>query len=164
MSNLSQRVKKAKALTYSHNPYSPECYSTWGSQGDDYGEKYYRVVLSHQQGAIRTPDGEKIISVFLVDCQKDTGNCKPCACPGNERHTVCYHGLGALYNSFKNNGKLISFFETYESACQMAFGGKVAKVQSANGKGKVWATIKDWPILSAQENIDLMRDSEEGID
>jgi hypothetical protein len=171
MSNLSKRVEKAKKLNYNHNRYTPNLWSTWGSKSADYGEKYYQVTLSHTQEIINTPDSQKRISVFLVNCQKDTGSGHTCNCPGNERHTVCYHGLGAIYRSFESAKKLISFFETYESAKCMSFGGKVAKVKSANGRGFVWCVIKDWPmtkveILPAQENVNLMRGSEndEGID
>jgi hypothetical protein len=192
MSNLSNRVEKSKKLNYSHNAHEPALWSTWGSKSPDYGEKYYRISLDHTHEIVNTPDGKKKISVFLVDCQKDTGNGRPCNCPGNERRTVCYHGLGAVYRSFEVAKKLVSFFETYESAKCLSFGGKVAKVKSANGNGFVWCAVKDWPskpdvkikaskhqpnhyedyyakvgeILTAQENIDLMRglENEEGID
>lgn len=167
MSNLSKRVEKAKKLNYNHNRYEPGRWSTWGSKDGDYGKKYYHVSLSHAQEIISTPDDKKKISVFVVNCQKDTGSGQMCNCPGNERHTVCYHGLGAIYRSFETAKKLVSFFETYESAKCMSFGGKVAKVKSANGNGFVWCVIKDWPIKSdVQENINLMRGSEddEGID
>jgi hypothetical protein len=145
MSNLSKRVEKAKQLEWSHNPYAPAKYGTRGSKGEDYGEKYYHITLSHKKETIITPDGKRNILTLLVDCQKNTGNGALCSCPGNEHHTVCYHGLGALWQSFKGSGKLISFFETYYSANQMAFGGKIVKVQSANGGGSLWAIIKDWP-------------------
>jgi hypothetical protein len=185
MTNLSRRVKKAKELVFSHSPYRPRNWGTWGS-GD--GEKYYRITLSHQRETVNTPDGKKTISVFVADCQKDTGNGQPCNCQGNCRHTVCYHGLGAIYRSFERAGvkRLVSFFETYESASQMSFGGKVAKVKSANGPGVVWCVVKDWPeardnedfigaqkysakeqgILDAKSNVFLMRGNEddEGID
>lgn len=190
MSNLSKRVEKAKKLVFSYSPRRPAHWGTRGSRGKDYGEKYYHVTLAHQQETITTPDGKKNISVFTVDCQKDTGNGRPCNCHGNERHTVCYHGLGAIYRSFEQAKakKLVSFFKTYESASQMSFGGKVAKVKSANGPGAVWCVVKDWPEkgdkelpefqkdviakslemgkLSVQHNINLMRGSEddEGID
>jgi hypothetical protein len=61
MTNLSKRVEKAKELKYSHSPYRPHNWGTWGS-GD--GEKYYRITLSHQRETITTPDGKKTISVF----------------------------------------------------------------------------------------------------
>jgi hypothetical protein len=154
MSNLSNRVEKAKELNYSHNPHAPAHWSTWGSRDKHYGEKYYRVILSHAQEIVNTPDGEKQISVFMVDCQKDTGNGQPCNCPGNERHTVCYHGLGAIYRSFEQAKakKLVSFFETYEAAKCMSFGGNVAKVKSANGSGFVWCVVKDWPTTKEKGN------------
>lgn len=169
MSNLAKRVEKAKELVYTHNPYHPRFWSTWGSKDKDYGTKHYQIALSHTKEIINTPDGRKQISVFVVDCQKDTGVGVTCNCPGNERHTVCYHGLGAIYRSFEQAKKLVSFFETYESARCMSFGGSVAKVQSVNG-GYLWCTVKDWPtkpeILTVKENIALMRGSEdeEGID
>lgn len=168
MSNfLSKRVEKAKKLVWSHSPRNPGHYGTWGSNGST-GEKYYNVDLSHKKETITTPDSKINITTLLVSCKQDTGIL--CNCPGNERHTVCYHGLGAIYESFKKADKLIRFFETYQSACQMAFGGKVVKVVSVQGKGYVWAVIKDWPkskILDTQTNIDLMRgqqEDDEGID
>ena len=171
MSNLSKRVEKAKGLAYSHSHRRPSHWATWGSKDNEYGKKYYRIELSHQRETIATPDGEKNISVFIANCQKDIGDCQPCNCPGNERHTICYHSLGAIYRSFEQakHKRLVSFFETYEAASRMSFGGKVAKIKSANGPGVVWCVVKDWPeskILSTQENINLMRgsDEDEGID
>ena len=113
------------------------------SKDENFGKKYYRVKLSHTSQEINTPDGKKPITVLLVNCQKDVNGIESCNCPGNERHTVCYHGLGALYRSFKDSGKLISFFETYQSAVRMAFNGKIVKVKSANGNGFVWAMPVD---------------------
>lgn len=166
MTNLSKRVEKAKKLVWSHSPRNPGHFGTWGSNGN--GEQYYNVDLSHRQESITTPDGMINIMVLLVSCRKDIGTGRMCNCPGNERHTVCYHGLGALYESFKNEEWLISFFETYESALRMAFSDKIMKVQSVQGNGHLWAVIKDWPrskILDTQTNINLMRGPEEdGID
>lgn len=175
MSKLSKRVEKAKKLVYSNNQYTPGRWSTWGSRDDEYGQKYYRVTLTARKETIevKTPDRneKRIISVFVVSCKKDTGNGEICNCPGNEHHTVCYHGLGAIYRSFEQARvkKLVSFFETYEAAERMSFGGKVAKVKSGDGLGFVWCVVKDWPeskILSAKENVILMRGQEddEGID
>ena len=171
-SNLSKRVEKAKGLAFSHSHYEPALWSTWGSRDSEYGEKYYRITLSHQKETVNTPDGPKNILVFIADCQKDTGNGKPCNCPGNERYTVCYHSLGAIYRSFEQAKRkmLVSFFETYESAVKMAFSGTVAKIKSANGPGVVWCTLKDWPKkpeTTFEENVNLMRGSveeNEGID
>jgi hypothetical protein len=158
MSNLSKRVEKAKKLNYSHSPYTPGVWGTWGSNDKEYGRKYYRIELSHQKETIRieTPDRKenKIISVFVANCQKDTGNGQTCNCPGNERHTVCYHSLGAIYRSFEQAKvkRLVSFFESYESATRMAFGGKVCKVRSDNGPGVVWCVVGDWPESKEQGN------------
>ena len=166
MTNLSKRVEKAKGLAFSHNIHEPGEYGTWGSKGD-----YYHVDLSHTSEVfiITNPDGTKKINmtVLLAECQADTGIGTMCNCPGNERNTVCYHSLGAVYQSFQETGKLVSFFETYESAKQMSFGGKIAKVKSVNGNGYLWCVIKDWPKkLTAEENINLMRgqENDEGID
>lgn len=174
MSNLSNRVKKAKKLTWSHSPRNPGHYGTWGSNRED-GRKYYNVDLSHSKTDIVTPDSKKSIVVLQVSCLQDTGLL--CDCPGNSRYTVCYHGLGALHESFKKSGKLISFFETYEAALQRKFNGKIVKIKSIKGVGFLWAVIKEWPkkkeqlvipvtILPAQENINLMRglEDDEGID
>jgi hypothetical protein len=160
-------VEKAKKLVWSRNPYTPNRYGTWGSKDEDYGTKYYNVELSHGQEMVVTPDGKKKLTVLQVSCKKDTGSGIPCNCPGNERHTVCYHGMGALYESFKKSEKLISFFETYESALQRRFSGKIVKVKSLQGSGFLWAVVKDWPkskVLSVEVNINLMRGEDEGID
>lgn len=169
MSNLSERMKKAKELTWSFNPHMPCRYGTWGGK-NGFGAKYYNVELSHTQEVVITPDSKKKISVLQVSCREDIGNGSLCNCQGNKRHTVCYHSLGALYESFKKSDKLISFFETYQSAVKMQFAGKVVKVASVNGPGYLWAVVKDWPkkveILPGKDNIELMRGSEddEGID
>lgn len=174
--SLSDRVKKAKKLVWSHSPRNGRDYGTWGSDGE-IGRRYYNVDLSHSKTNIVTPDSKKSIVVLQVSCKQDTGLL--CDCPGNSRHTVCYHGLGALYESFKKSGKLISFFETYEMALLLRFSGKIVKIRSLQGPGFLWAVIKEWPkkkeqlvmvlpktILSAQDNINLMRglEDDEGID
>lgn len=165
---LSERVKKAKGLTWSFNKYNPGHYGTWGSESN--GEKYYNVDLFHSRIVIVTPDGKKSMMVLEVTCQEDTGLLHDC--PGNSRHAVCYHGIGALHESFKKAGKLISFHRTYEGAIQRKFSGKIVKIVSTQGNGFLWAVIKEWPkskvvsILPARENINLMRglENDEGID
>ena len=142
MNNLSKRVKKAKTITYSFSPLEPNHFGTYGSSN---GERYYDVELSHCQETIVTPDGKKDITVLMASCKTDTGQGGESKCPGNYRHTVCYHSLGALWHSFKNVGKLITFYETYEAAVKMQFGGKVYKIESADGPGYLWATVKVWP-------------------
>ncbi len=173
MTLLSKRVEKAKKLIFSVIPNTGE-YGTWGSNGN-----YYHLQLSHEIKTVPTPDGEKKITVFTTDCQQQCSkphytdrqetewsflqNCK-----GNEHRTICYHSLGAICSSFKEIGKLVSFFKLYESASRMAFGGKIAKIESKNGNGFVWCVVKEWPkkveVLSVKENIDLMRGAEEGIE
>jgi len=169
MSNLSNRVKKAKELTWSHSPRNPSHYGTWGIEGE-----YYNVDLGHKVESVHTDYGQIPTTVIEVTCKVDLGG-GTCSCLGNNQHTVCYHGLGAIYESFRKNGKLVSFFEDYEDRFPLFhFGGCIVLIKSAQGKGFVWAMIGDWPcnksklsgILPAKENIQLMRGSEddEGID
>jgi hypothetical protein len=170
MSNLSKRVQKAKGLTWSHNPYNPAHYGTWGADKDN-GERYYDIDLSHSKETINTPDGRRQVIVLQATCKQNTGIV--CDCPGNSHHTVCYHSIGALHESFKKVGKLISFFETYEAALLRKFNGKIVKIKSLQGQGFLWAVVKEWPKSKKEDkkdevlrNIDLMRGSEddEGID
>ncbi len=166
---LAKRVEKARKLTFSFNPYSPKHYGTWGDKsGKNYGTKYYNIELGYKETKIKTPDGKKTITEFIITCKKDTGSGVVCECPGNSHNTVCYHGLGALIESFLKVDKTISFFETYDAANRMRMSGKVAKVSSAQGDGFLWAVIKNKvasEILTSKENINLLRGSEEeGID
>lgn len=170
VSKLSERVKKAKKLTWSYSPHNPSHYGTWGSDKNN-GKRYYNVDLSHSRTAISTPDGKKSMTILETSCRVDTGNGKLASCPDCQfNNAICKHSLGALYESFRKSNKLISFFETYEMALQRKFSGKIVKIMSLQGKGFAWAVVKEWPkkvnILPAKENIQLMRGSEndEGID
>jgi hypothetical protein len=183
MSNLSERVKKAKQLRII--PASEKgCYNTYGS-GDD----LYKVCLKSGMKNLVTPDGYRPTKVFYTSCQKSTVNIdnphqEKCEfCRGNNRHTVCYHCLGAIWFSLKSVGLQVSFFKLYHDAINgLNFGGTLVKIENSNGTSAVWCVYRkagqkkkkqqftmllpEQKILSTQENVRLMRGSEndEGID
>ena len=175
MTLLSERIKKAKKLRFTSK--SKGQYNTWGT--DDI---HYTIDLSSGKKEIITPDGYLMISVFYTNCiahnYSDDLTIDNCAfCKGNTQHTVCYHSLAAIYQSFQEIGKSVSFHSTYRSADRALTLGKfLAKVENQNGRGCVWVVIKDGnqsklPVFSelpldSQTNIRLMRGSEddEGID
>jgi hypothetical protein len=185
MSNLSKRVEKAKKLRIIPAVSGEKgCYNTYGSNDD-----LYKICLKSGEKYLITPDGYRKTKVFYTNCEKPmadannpyNGNCQ--YCKGNTRHTVCYHCLGAIWFSLKNAGFQVSFFETYHDAVNgLNFGGTLAKIENNNGTGSEWCvyrkpgqkkektqfveTLPEKKMLSAQENINLMRGSEddEGID
>jgi hypothetical protein len=183
MSNLSKRVEKAKKLRIIPAVSGEKgCYNTYGSNDD-----LYKICLKSGEKYLITPDGYRKTKVFYTNCEKPmanandpyNGDCQHCK--GNTRHTVCYHCLGAIWFSLKNAGFQVSFFETYHEAVNgLNFGGTLAKVENNNGTGAVWCVYRKpgqkkekvqfvetfEQKLSAQENINLMRGSEddEGID
>jgi hypothetical protein len=179
MSNLSSRVEKAKKLRIIPTISNKKgCYNTYGSGGD-----HYKICLKSGMKNITTPDGYRPTKVFYASCCQNMTNIsnpyieKNGYCKGNNRHTVCYHCLGAIWFSLKNAGFQISFFETYHDAINgLNFGGTLAKIENQNGTGAVWCVYRKVNqkkekqqfvmLLPAQENINLMRGNQddEGID
>jgi hypothetical protein len=186
MSNLSKRVEKAKKTRIIPAiDGSKGCYNVYGSRDD-----LYKVCLKSGMKNLVTPDGYRPTKVFRTNCQKSVVNLdKPyqeqCEyCKGNQRHTVCYHCLGAIWFALTNASFQVSFHETYHSAVNgLNFGGEIAKIENQNGTGSVWCVYRKkekkekkqqfvmllpeqkTKILSAQENINLMRGSDsEAID
>lgn len=187
MSNLSNRVKKAKKLRIIPTINGEKgCFNTYGSSGD-----HYKICLKSGlvMKNLTTPDGYRPTKIFHTSCQKSTVNInnpyneKKEYCKGNTKHTICYHCLGAIWFSLKNAGFQVSFYETYHDAINgLNFGGTLAKVENQNGTGAVWcvyrkagqkkqkqqfiAMLPEQEILSTQENVRLMRgdENDEGID
>jgi hypothetical protein len=183
MTLLSERVKKAKQLRFTSKKKGQ--FSTWGSKDD-----HYIIDLSSSDKQIVTPDGYLKIPVFYTKCHKHiysndlkSDNCT--RCQGNIAHTVCYHSMGAICHSFETIGKSVSFHNTYRDADRaLSLGGFLAKIENQNGRGFIWAVVRDKTnkknglpifdetpetqiqILDSQTNINLMRGSEddEGID
>lgn len=179
MTLLSERVKKAKQLRLTSTKKGR--WNTWGSKGD-----HYTIDLVSGKKEITTPDGYLKTHTFYTKCEmhdysddlKDD-NCT--FCKGNISHTVCYHSLGAVYRSFEDVKKSVSFYSTYRDADRaLTLGGFLAKIENQNGRGYIWAVIRDGnknglpefnelpetQILDVKTNIDLMRGQEddEGID
>lgn len=172
MSLLSKRVQKADNLNFTDIPGLTK--TTQGATKGSAGAPY-RVSLFQKKEweKIQVGDVEIKAIVIAVHCQsidhKNGNGLNPmCDCPGNKRHTVCYHCLGFLKWKLAQRNKNVSFFEDAKKALNgLNFGGQLAKVVSKQGDGHVWAVIKNKPkILSAKKNIALMRGNEddEGIE
>ena len=168
MTNLSRRILKAKEAQYTRIPGTKDAtFGTWGSS-QTYTHRY-QISLSSKMEIINDPDGQMDIPVLIAECKQSRGVKMTCNCPGNEHHTICYHALGAIFTAYKSlSDKHISFYETYKDAINgLNFGGKLAKVESTQGEGIVWAVIRDIkPKVLNNLATNLMRGNEddEGID
>lgn len=142
MTNLSNRVAKAKQLRFTKVPNTKGVYNTWGSSDD-----HYIITLTSDEKEIITPDGYLTVKVFNTRCEKqnyslDFKQCDCIACRGNTAHTICYHALGAIWNSFKEVNQFVSFYETFRDADRaLTFGGYLAEVVNQNGRGFVWCRV-----------------------
>jgi hypothetical protein len=182
MSNLSERVKKANDLVFVDTPGTRKTMGgCWGSKGDR-----YTVSLFQKKEFEQVAVADKIVNAAVVTCTCQVlnvanGQLDPMEdCKGNIRHTICYHCLGYLKHKLAQRGKTISFYQDILGALNgLNFGGQLTKVISKQGYNFVWAVVRDKApdvikveeeeedknILSAQENISLMRgDDDEGID
>jgi hypothetical protein len=170
MTLLSERVKKAKQLTFSPIPGTDETIAgTWGSKNDYYQVSLFQCKPEVHQIADSTIKA-KVISTQCEQLNNGNGKLNPMeCCKGNSHHTVCYHSLGWLKDILNQRGQEISFYENILTALNgLNFGGELAKVISKQGKGFVWSVIKNKPveILSVEANRELLYGSEddEGID
>lgn len=178
MTNLSRRILKAKEAQYTFIPGSDDkidsvnkmAWGTWGASNTF--EYRYQVFLSSKHNTVNNPsnpNGKINIPVLLAECYRNTGVGTVCNCPGNEHDTICYHALGAIFTAYKSfSNKYISFYENYKAAVNgLNFGGKLAKVESKQGDGVVWAVIRDIKSKKVLNNlaVNLMRGNEddEGI-
>lgn len=183
MSNLSRRVQKSKQITKYFRIGTVDlkgaAYSIFTFT--DSGEINYETTVKSNPRKVEIPFGDTKLKsfVFNVECKRITGHCN---CKGNERHTVCYHGFFALVQSLKEVNLQIRFYENvFDAVNGLNFGGSLAKVQSTQGNGIVWATVhrikkansekKDFlenPLTTSMEyRVNLMRGSRkeaEGID
>ncbi len=167
MTNLSNRVQKSKCLKFREvsGLKNSKIFGCWGSRGD-----HYQTELTSATEVIITPDQKLKVDVIQVSCNSypGVGVCKECK--GNNQHTICYHGLGAIRKAFDDVEKSISFFDNYQDAMNFKqFGGKLAKVRSLNGKGSfIWAVIQKPQEPKNLNNVAIqaMRgdESDEGID
>lgn len=130
MTNLSERVRKAKQLRITK---TGRCYHAWGTNGS-----HYEMCLNSSHKKITTPDGWLKIPVFQTNCK-----CGDKQCKGNTFNTVCYHSIAAIFRSFEGVDSFASFFETYHDAINgLSFGGYIAKVVNSNGRGHIWCTVR----------------------
>jgi hypothetical protein len=168
MSNLSERVERAKKLVFSDIPgVRTATGGTWGSKND-----HYQISLSQkkQWEKVQIADQELKATVIYTCCKKlDIGNGKldPMEiCPGNSHHTVCYHSLGFLVHKLAKRNKEISFYQSIMDALNgLNFGGQLTKVVSKQGDGYIWAIIRDKPQILSTQAVNLMRgEDDEGID
>lgn len=147
MTNLSRRVLKAKEAEYTRIPGTKKV--TFGTYGSSKTLKHrYQIALSSKMETVNDPTsatGKIKIPVLISECRQSRGVMIACNCPGNEKHTVCYHALGAIFTAWKTlSNKHISYYENYKTAVNgLNFGGCLAKIESAQGKGIVWAVIRD---------------------
>lgn len=169
MSNLRNRVQKAKQISKYFRIGTIDrkgaAYSIFTNTNGT--ENNYEVTVKSTRKT-RIPFGDTNLEsfVFNVECKRITGHCN---CKGNERHTVCYHGFFALVQSLKEAGLQIRFYENvFDAVNGLNFGGSLAKVQSVQGSGIVWATVhRIKKARSFEENVNLMRgtkEESEGID
>lgn len=166
--NLSRRVKKADKLIFVNTPgLETTTGGTWGSTG---GRYKISLFCKKETEKITIADQTLEIKVVSTSCMRlaiDNGKLNPMIpCSGNCQHTICYHSIGYLKFKLAERNQMIYFYDNILSALNgLNFGGQLTKVVSKQGKGFVWAIIKDKPtkpdILSAKENIALMRGSEE---
>ncbi len=170
MTNLSRRILKAKEAEYIRIPGTRKvAFATFGSSQTF--EYRYQIFLSSRFEAVNDPTSatEKInIPILIAECYQNSGIGTTCNCPGNEHNTVCYHALGSIFIAYKTlSNEYISYYKDYEDATNgLNFGGKLAKVESAQGDGVVWAVIRDIkPKMINNLPTNLMRGNEnEGID
>jgi hypothetical protein len=187
MSNLSKRIEKANKLTFVNTPgVTTTTGSTWGSNDDRYTVSLFQRVDFEELEIDKCTVDVAVISTLCERLNIQSGNLNPMEpCKGNCHHTVCYHSLGYLKSKLAERGKTISYCESVLSALNaLNFGGQLTKVVSKQGKGYVWAVVRDKQpdviakseddittpspnkILEVQTNIALMRGKEddEGID
>lgn len=167
--NLSIRVKKADKLIFVNTPGLKT--TTGGTWGSTQGRYSISLFCKKETEKITIADQTLEVNIVSTSCMRlaiDNGNLNPMIpCSGNSQsHTICYHSLGYLKFKLAERNQLVYFYDSILSALNgLNFGGQLTKVISKQGKGFVWAIIKDRPakpdILSAEENIALMRGSEE---
>lgn len=164
--NLSRRIKKADKLVFVNTPGTKNTKGgTWGSTGNRYSISLFskketeKIIIGDETLDV------KIISIACMMLAIDNGRLNPMvSCSGNcLSHTICYHSIGYLKFKLAERSKQISYYENIRAALNgLNFGGQLTKVISKQGKGFVWAVIKDKPaILSPKENIELMRGKED---
>jgi hypothetical protein len=175
-SNLMKRVRKSEALTFVDVPGSKVTKgATWGSKGGNYNVS---LVQKKELEKIASADGRvfnaRLIGVCCEVLVIDNGKLNPMEpCPGNCRHTVCYHSLGYIMAKLNERGQEIKYCDSLAeaiSAIQSSSGWQLVKIASKQGEGFVWATVRNKPvtskILDVETNRRLMRgdENDEGID
>ena len=167
---LANRVQKARDLQRKI-VVIPGTTGRYGMRSIESGEHYNIKLVSHKMTS-RFADKSINHRVFECECERNAsyhnGQAME-ACRGNERHTVCYHCLATLMFSLGKAGIQIVFHEdVFYALNYLNFGGELVMVESAQGGGHIWATIRkmEKKVTRTQtERINLMRGPvEEGID
>jgi hypothetical protein len=170
MSNLSNRVQKSKALKF--NRFGPDL--GYGTLTHD-GLKHYQVYLVKAR-EVSIFGNERIshdtITVKCVHCnnphQDTNGKWKMTSnCPGNSRHTICYHSLGAIRHHLGSKNATIAFCESIFDAIKLRHNGQtLVKVVSGQGTGILWGVVTT-QAQTQEERVNLLRGTEaeqNGID
>ncbi len=164
---LQNQRERAEELQLTEVPRLKEsrAFGTFGSKGD-----HYEIEVSKRLDTRQFGNMLRGITIFNVDCQQSKANISndgkasmQVACKGNcQKHTICYHGLGALLKIF--DGKEISFQRSISN--ETARSGNVSLVKSANG-GELWIVEEEAKTkVTNSEIVNLMHGDEdfEGID
>lgn len=106
------------------------------------------VQILHRDGkqrpiSLRVPGSEG--KIYFVNLGRKDGfrvSCKHHGqdCPGNSRHTICYHSQAAILAAAKEAHGKVSWCETEQDAKRLTNlnGGQIVPVYSLQGKGQAW--------------------------
>ncbi len=171
--SLQERVEKAKKLTFTPILSDKPEVGTWGSE-----DNFYRVEVtkSTEQAIMITGHQIKVENINIRCCQFDGKY----DCKGNCKHTICYHAMGALIFILDQRGQEIDFcrdefvargtvqrdeWDRTKNNSHFAF------IQSKQGRGSIWAVIRDKMASvnhgDMDQRVNSMRgeeEEEEGID
>jgi hypothetical protein len=179
--SLEQRVEKAKKLTFVTIPNTPTAtFGTWGSKDDFYRVQLTRPEKPHRV-TIHLNRRQVTLENILVECLQDKGLFnEACDCQGNSKHTICYHSLGALMFAFDQRGQEIEFCRdefvargtvSRDEWDRAKNNSHFALIQSKQGRGSMWAVIRDKGKVvnhgEMEQRVQSMRGDEveeEGID
>ncbi len=142
---LEERVEKAKKLTFVSVFSDGIEVGTWGSE-----DNFYRVKLT------KRTEGTKHINQRQVTVENINVNCcqfdKDCNCKGNCTRTICYHAMGALMFILDSRNQEIEFCRDEFIATatverdewdRTKNNSHFALIQSKQGRGSIWAVIRD---------------------
>lgn len=178
---LAKRVQEARELA-KHIVAIPGVKGAYGMRSHN-SQTPYQVRLRHQNETSQFGDRHINHPTFICKCNETVGvGMDNHICEGNKYQTVCYHCLASLVFSFEKINESISFYDSIFNAMRaLSFGGSLAKVISKQGKGIIWAIVRNkvssqlskkeaeetLTSMALDQRVDLMRGSREdnrGID